>query len=513
MNRLIHTVSILMFLLMTFVSCKEKRKLPNVNDIEFVRYNTGISFQSNVLKSEVTFSVLFPESYREDVEQRYPVVYMLHGYGEHNKDWSSWVSTIKLQETDGLQPMIYVFPNCGNSYYSNSYDGKSPYMDMFVDELVKFVDESYRTIPDRQHRAVMGYSMGGFGAMVLPLKNPEVFSISVPLSMSFRTDEQYMTEPSGGWDNQWGSIFGGKGKSGVERLTDYYKSHSPFYQFIPANKAKLSQVKWFFHCGDDEEQLLIANDNLHVQLRDYEFEHEFRIGDGGHDGEYWRNAARETLPWIEHVMKGNGEWTKLMGQLNLRSSELNEDGSFASQAYKNLETKEGLAIYVAHHGFSKDLIGKIIGFLSKSGSSYSYMILPCDLNVKSLLEWTDAYKNKYGVGRDISKSHIIAFYEAGLPVYEHRNHFSAYYYVDANLTDNEGAIIADANKFYYIDQTDDSHNYRDMNALYRACKKVVLENGKTVEADFEYRMRNGAKDMETDVLWASKSIAENLKYH
>ena len=510
MNKLCHIVFQLAFLLIFFVSCEGKRRLPD-NNPKFVRYNTDISFYSNALGRDVTFAVLFPEAYKEE-SVRYPVVYMLHGYGENGKDWSSWVSTIKLEEAGGLQPMIYIFPNCGNSYYINSYDGKAPYMDMIVDELVPLVDRSYRTIPDREKRAVMGYSMGGFGAMVLPLNNPDVFGISVPLSMSFRTDEQYMTESGDGWDKQWGSIFGGKGKMGAGRLTDYYKSHSPFYQFIPINKDKLSQVKWFFHCGDDEEQLLIANDNLHVQLRDYEFEHEFRIGNGGHSGEYWREAARETLAWIEHVMKGRGEWTKTMGQLNLQSSELNDDGSFASKAYKELETKEGLAIYLAHQEFSKELVDKVVGMLSQSGSSHSYMILPCDLRVKSLLEWLNEYESKYGVGGSASKSHIIVFDEAGKHVYERRSRFSAYYYVDANLTDNEDVIKVDADKYYYIDQTDDSKNYRDMNALYRACKKVILDNGEVVEADFEYRMRNGLKDREEDILWAAKSISKNLKY-
>ena len=76
-------------------------------------------------------------------------------------------------------------------------------MDMFVQELVPHVDKSFRTIADRAHRALTGYSMGGFGAMILAEKHPELFSCSAPLSMSFRTDAQYMTESGSGWDGQW----------------------------------------------------------------------------------------------------------------------------------------------------------------------------------------------------------------------------------------------------------------------------------------------------------------------
>ncbi len=43
----------------------------------------------------------------------------------------------------------------------------------------------------------MGYSMGGYGALMLAAKNPEIFKTGIALSMSFRTDEQYLNEPQG----------------------------------------------------------------------------------------------------------------------------------------------------------------------------------------------------------------------------------------------------------------------------------------------------------------------------
>lgn len=511
MNSRICILLLISAFLFTLNGCEEKRILPDAPETEFVRYNQHLTLVSKSLGKEVTFSVLFPKMYREEQDARYPVVYMLHGYGESGKDWTKWVSAINSMENGGLQPMIYVFPNCANSYFCNTHDGRALYMDMIVDELVPFVDRSYRTVADRDHRAVMGYSMGGFGAMALALKNPDVFGMSVPLSMSFRTDEQYMTESQDGWDNQWGSIFGGRGQAGAARLTDYYKSHCPFYQFVPENLNELSKVKWFLHCGDDEEQLLIANDNLHVQMRDYGYEHEFRIGDGGHSGDYWRNAARETLPWIEHVMKGSGEWTKST-ELTPKTSVLNEDGTFSSAAYNELKEKSGLAIYLVHKGFSKELVDQVVGRITQSGSKYPYMVLPCDLDVKPLNEWMTSYQDRYKVGTDLASSHVIAYGEAGRDVYAVQELFSAYYFVDADLAEDESVITADADKYYYIDQTDDSINYHDMNALYRACKKVLREDGSYTEADFEYRMRNGVDDMQQSVLLAAKSIADNIKY-
>jgi hypothetical protein len=349
--------------------------------------------------------------------------------------------------------------------------------------------------------------MGGFGTAVLALKHPETFGMSAPMSISLCTDKRYLNEPQSGWENQWGRIFGGIGQHGKDRLTDYYKEHCPYYQFTPENKETLSQVKWFIHCGDDEDQLLIANDSLHVIMRDNGYDHEFRISNGAHSGSYWRTAMRETLPWIEQMMNGGGEWTKVMGTLNLKSSTLNEDGTFSSKAYNEAAEKNGMATWFVHKGLSKEVVDKCIGLLSQSGTIFQYMILPCDLNSKSIEEWITGYTQKYEVGKEISTSQVIAYGECGREIWTARDLFSGYYFIDADLMEDESAITAEATKYYYIDQTDDSVNYKDMNALYRACMNVIDDID---DRNFEYRMRNGLEDKEKEMLLAAKSIADNL---
>lgn len=478
----------------------------------FQRYRMGILYDNTAKVYKSTYQVFLPENYEQDLETRYPVVYMLHGYGDSGKDWDKWLTTIKSLEKNGLQPMIYVFPDCNNSYYCNYYDQKAMYMDLVIDNLIPLIDSTYRTIPDRDHRATLGYSMGGFGAMVLPLKNPDVFGYSVPLSMSFRTDEQYMAESQSGWNNQWGKIFGGEGKSGEGRLTDYYKAHCPFYQFTSENKETLSQVKWFFSCGDDEEQLLIANDNLHVQLRDNGYDHEFRIGDGAHTGSYWRSAAAEALPWIQHHMNGGGEWTKQMSSYEVKTSTLNEDGAFASNKYNELTEKSGLAIYFAHKGMNAEQVSKCIGMMSQSGGLFSYMVLPCDLNVKSLNEWMSYYNTKYGIGGTTELSHVVAIGDTGREAYAAHDSFNRLYFIDADIAEDESTIVANPKKSYFIYQTDDAVNYKDMNALYRACKFAPKGDGTFTEADFEYRMLNGSGNDEERLFRAISTLVGNLKY-
>ena len=266
-------------------SCDKERSLPETPPSRFERYTTDLTMYSDILGETIHYSIYLPADYTTATDRRYGVVYLLHGFGDNwgawNDQWLHITTLIDSKEAAGeITPMIYVMPQGFNSYYVNRYDGSFNYMDMFTEELVPYIDRTYRTRADRSSRAVAGYSMGGFGAMILPSKHAELFSVSIPLSMSFRTDEQYMAEPQSGWDGQWGSIFGGVGLAGEGRLTEYYKEYCPFYFFNEQSAASFADLHYYFDCGDDEEQLLIANDRLHRQLRELGIAHEYRVRNG-----------------------------------------------------------------------------------------------------------------------------------------------------------------------------------------------------------------------------------------
>ena len=168
--------------------CEKKRVLPDVDPVPIPRYTKDNTMSSQVLGVSVKYSIYLPESYNTDKDKRYPVVYMLHGIGDDNNSWNGNYlhANLKIDSwtAQGLGEMIYVYPQGFSSYYCNRYDGTFSYMDMFANELVPFIDKTYRTIPDKQHRAISGYSMGGFGAIALAEKHPELFIACAPLSMS-----------------------------------------------------------------------------------------------------------------------------------------------------------------------------------------------------------------------------------------------------------------------------------------------------------------------------------------
>ena len=119
---------------------------------------------------------------------RYPVVFVLAGFTGRGITFlndAPWEETMP-QRMDRViaqgivQPMILVMPDCftrigGSQYINSSAVGR--YEDYVVQELVAYVDREYRTIPNRDARAVVGKSSGGYGSIILAMRHPETFGI------------------------------------------------------------------------------------------------------------------------------------------------------------------------------------------------------------------------------------------------------------------------------------------------------------------------------------------------
>jgi enterochelin esterase-like enzyme len=140
----------------------------------------GPGLQHHVLKSaaldgEVGYVVWTPLHY--DVTRKYPVVYFLHGSGGTESadaaGFSGWVA--KGIEKGLLPPILVVFPNGGMSGYRGAVEK------MIVAELIPLIDRTYPTLAQAQSRAVVGFSMGGAGAVRLSVMHPELFAAAVSM--------------------------------------------------------------------------------------------------------------------------------------------------------------------------------------------------------------------------------------------------------------------------------------------------------------------------------------------
>lgn len=133
--------------------------------------------------------VYLPPSYDRDTARRFPVVYMLTGFGSRGRaalNDNGFSPNIaermdKLISRGDAREMIVCLPDCftrlGGSQYINS-TATGRYADHFTDEVVSFVDAGFRTVPAREARAVVGRSSGGYGALVQIMRRPDLFSIA-----------------------------------------------------------------------------------------------------------------------------------------------------------------------------------------------------------------------------------------------------------------------------------------------------------------------------------------------
>jgi endo-1,4-beta-xylanase len=130
----------------------------------------------------LSFRVYTPPGYSSNSTQHYPLVISLHGIGGTSAQRAStYVPTLDARITSGeILPMIWLFPDGQtNSFYGDAFDGHKQVYSHIIHEAIPYVDANYRTIGDRQHRAMEGFSMGGFGAAMYTAKHPELFSAVV----------------------------------------------------------------------------------------------------------------------------------------------------------------------------------------------------------------------------------------------------------------------------------------------------------------------------------------------
>ena len=125
--------------------------------------------------------VYTPPKYDENPEKRYPVLYLQHGGGEDEMGWL-WQGKIahiadNLLAKNEMKDMIIVM-NTGYSFPEEGeyHPGFGAFLEEFPESGIGIIDRSFRTIPDREHRAMAGLSMGGMQTQKIVFKHPELFS-------------------------------------------------------------------------------------------------------------------------------------------------------------------------------------------------------------------------------------------------------------------------------------------------------------------------------------------------
>lgn len=147
--------------------------------------------------------IYLPPNYEED--KQFPVVYCLTGFTGRGKMFlndSAFTPNLaermdKLISAGTIKPMIAVMPDCFTHYGGSQYINSSAtgnYEDYLTQEIVPFVDANFRTINDKNSRAVMGKSSGGYGALMMAMRHADLFGLACSTSGDAYFDYCYLPD-------------------------------------------------------------------------------------------------------------------------------------------------------------------------------------------------------------------------------------------------------------------------------------------------------------------------------
>ena len=240
---------------------------------------TDATFRSASLGREMPYRIVMPSSITPG--QKLPVVYLLHGGGGGYRDWTNYSDVAKYAESG----LILVMPEGGSSYYTNSAEHpEDRYEDYLVNDVVSEVESRYPVTVGRQNRAIVGVSMGGYGAVKNALKHPELFVFTGGLSAAVDVPTRPFSIKR---LSQWrfhSSIFG---PSGSQTRHD----NDPYALARSVDPSRMPFL--FLTCGE-QEGLLPANRKLAEIFAERGFAYEFHTAPGDHNWLQWD----EQLPGI-----------------------------------------------------------------------------------------------------------------------------------------------------------------------------------------------------------------------
>lgn len=265
---------------------------------------------------ELSYELYLPDGFEADGATRYPVLYLLHGSGGDEEAWDDFWPILDTMIAEGtVPPVIAVAPITGDSYWVDSAAFGAAETAV-IEDLIPHIDETLPTIASREGRALVGYSMGGWGAVRYALAYPDTFAAATLLSPALQDGQPPIT-------------------SGAVTRGSFGDPYDParwdelnYPALLDDYAAQTQRVPVFIIAGDDDWNHLSEKEdlpddatkyNMEVQavelytalhrenIFDAEFEKyeevpaspaELRIVDGGHDMEVWGPGFTDGLTYM-----------------------------------------------------------------------------------------------------------------------------------------------------------------------------------------------------------------------
>lgn len=253
-----------------------------------------VAAQSASMQREIPALVVLPDSYAKNADKRYPVIYLLHGFGGNHTTWL--LIKPDLPRLASLYGVIFVCPDGSTSWYWDAPKNPKFRYETFVSkELVEFVDSKYRTIASPKGRAVSGFSMGGHGGLWLGIRHQDVFGAC--------------GSSSGGVDIRpfpaaW-KMFESLGEYADN--AEIWDSHTVINQLHKINPRNAPAI--VIDCSTSDF-FYEVNETLHKKMLYMRIPHQYTTRPGAHNRQYWRNSVEYQTLFFAKFFENNAKQKK-----------------------------------------------------------------------------------------------------------------------------------------------------------------------------------------------------------
>ncbi|MBK6828137.1 MAG: esterase family protein [Chitinophagaceae bacterium] len=252
-----------------------------------------VSIPSKAMGKTYKCVVIMPDNYAKDNDKskRYPVVYLLHGYGGWYSNYITRLPDI-IKYADQYQ-FIIVTPEGKDSWYLDSPVDDSMKFETYVGtEIPAWIDTHYTTISDRKGRAITGLSMGGHGGLYLGWRHADLFGACG--SMSGGVDLRPFPK---NWQL-------------MKRLGDTLSKAENWEKYSVLNvieEKPRDSLAIIIDCGT-EDFFYDVNNRLHAKMEKLKIPHDYITRPGAHNWDYWRNALQyQFLFFSNYFNRGKGK--------------------------------------------------------------------------------------------------------------------------------------------------------------------------------------------------------------
>ncbi|MBO4864765.1 MAG: esterase [Eubacterium sp.] len=258
--------------------------------------NISVRFFSNRLKRFTSFQVFLPNDVFEDMpdtlenpylKRNLKTLFLLHGYGSDGFNWIPDELAVKYN-------FAVVIPSGENSFWLDGISTGHEYYRFLGEELVEYVRKTFGLAKKREDSYLMGYSMGGFGALHTSLAYPDIFSKAVCLSSALIVHE--VAEMKDGIGNDianfayYRECFGEPGK--------VLESDNNPETLLKKLKESGKPIPEIIMSVGTEDILLEKNRDMHKFLESEGVEHVYEEAEGNHDMTFWNKCVQKYVPII-----------------------------------------------------------------------------------------------------------------------------------------------------------------------------------------------------------------------